>query len=315
MTNFLVIVVFVLGFVLILKGGDFLVESSVELAKKAKIPPIIVGATVVAIATTFPETTVSLISSFTGAEQVGINTAVGSMVCNFTIVLGLSFLIFPCRVQAGSFIVKTIYFCLSVFVLLVVGLNGRLGIVEAIVLALMFLAFIIVNCIEAKKIKSPEFIVGSTQSWLKIMVKFFISAFAIGLGAIVLVNNVDNISAMLGIKGGIVGFVIIAIGTNIPELVTTITSVKLSNPEIGIGNIFGASVIDCTMLIACSVFASGNSFISISPVLLLITAPMLLLITGIIALPIIKNQRTFRWQGVALILLYFIYTGLIVKFT
>ena len=112
MTNFLCIVVFILGFVLILKGGDMLVESSVNLAKKTKIPPMVVGATVVAIATTFPETTVSLISSFKGVEEVGINTAIGSMVCNFTIVLGVSFLLLPSKISANNFVSKIIYFCL-----------------------------------------------------------------------------------------------------------------------------------------------------------------------------------------------------------
>lgn len=310
MTNLICVVVFILGFVLILKGGDMLVGSSVKLASKAKIPPMIVGATIVSIATTFPETTVSLISSFRGVEEVGINTAIGSIVCNFTIVLGASFLLFPSNINSTAFLPKIIYFCACVIVLLFLGLDGKLTPIEGVILLVFLAGFVILNILEAKKDKST--IVEAEQTpWYKIILEFVVSALAIGLGAMVLVNNVDTISEMLGIKSGVVSFVIIAVGTNIPELVTTITSVKLDNPEIGIGNIFGASTIDCTLLIAGSVFATKSDFITVSKLLLLFTVPTLLLITAIIAIPIVKRNKTFRYQGMALMLIYIIYTYLV----
>lgn len=312
MTNFICVLVFVLGFVLILKGGDMLVGSSVKLAGKAKIPPMIVGATIVSIATTFPETTVSLVSSFRGVEEVGINTAIGSIVCNFTIVLGASFLLMPTKINSTDFLPKILYFCVCVIVLLVLGLDGKLTWIEGILLLVTLLGFIFLNIKEAKNDKTdPSQFDVVTTPWHQIIIEFLVSAFAIGLGAIVLVNNVDTISEMLGVKSGIVSFVIIAVGTNIPELVTTITSVKLKNPEIGIGNIFGASIIDCTLLIAGSVFASRANFITVSKLLLIITVPTLLLITAVITLPIIKKNKTFRLQGLALILIYIIYTYLV----
>lgn len=312
MTNFICILVFVLGLVLILKGGDMLVSSSVKLAGKAKIPPMIVGATIVSIATTFPETTVSLVSCFRGVEEVGINTAIGSIVCNFTIVLGASFLLMPTKINSTDFLPKILYFCLCVIVLLFVGLDGKLTWFEGVILMVTLLGFIILNIKEAKndKTDSAQFEVITTP-WHQIIVEFLVSAFAIGLGAVVLVNNVDIISEMLGVRSEIVSFVIIAVGTNIPELVTTITSVKLKNPEIGIGNIFGASIIDCTLLIAGSVFVSRANFITVSKLLLIITVPTLLLITAVITLPIIKKNKTFRLQGLALILIYIFYTYLV----
>ena len=311
MINFLCIVVFILGFVLILKGGDMLVESSVNLAKKTKIPPMVVGATVVAIATTFPETTVSLISSFKGVEEVGINTAIGSMVCNFTIVLGVSFLLLPSKISANNFVSKIIYFCLCVILLLFLGLNGKFSTLEAIILLLLLVGFIILNIRDAKKSEESPSVEMVKQSWVQIIAEFLVSALAVGLGAMVLVNNVDTISQMLGIKSGIVSFVIIAVGTNIPELVTTISSVRLKNPEIGVGNIFGASTIDCTLLIACSIFASSGSFITISRALLLVTVPTLLLITAIIAIPILKRNKSNRLQGALLIAIYLLYTYIV----
>jgi cation:H+ antiporter len=169
------------------------------------------------------------------------------------------------------------------------------------------------NCIEASKVETHENIIIVNESWVKIITEFIISALSIGLGAIVLVNNVDTISAMLGLDNNIVSFVVIAIGTNIPELVTTITSIRMKNPEIGVGNIFGASIIDCTLLIACSSFASINGAIYISKGMLFLTIPVLFIITAIISLPIIKNGKSNRLQGLALILLYLMYTCLVVR--
>lgn len=313
MTNVLSVVIFILGFILILKGASFLVSSSVMLAEKAKVPPIVVGATIVAIATTFPETTVSLVSSFNGMDTIGINTAVGSMVCNFTIVLGVAFLFMPSKIEPESFFSKTVYFCIAVFVLLILGFDGKISIVDSVIMLAVLVVFVVLNCVEASKCESRQKEIKKSEPWLKIVIEFLLSALSIGLGAIVLVENVDSISAMLGLDNNILSFIVIAVGTNIPELVTTITSVKMKNPEIGVGNIFGASIIDCTLLIATSALASPINAIFISKGLLLLTVPVLFIITAIIALPIIKNGRSFRWQGLALILLYFIYTYLIIK--
>lgn len=313
MTTLLTIVVFILGIVLILKGGDMLVSSAVAFANKFKIPPLLVGATIVAIATTFPETTVSLIACSNGAVDIGLNTAVGAMVCNFTIVLGASFLLFPTKVSANSFLSKALFFIASVILLFIVSIDGKINYVEAGILLTNFIIFIIFSGIEASKHKNQDEFKPEPRSWINIIAVFLVASLAIGLGAVALVNNVEPISKILHIDSGIVGLVLVAVGTNIPELVTTITSVKLESPEIGIGNIFGASIINSSMLLGLSVFASKNSHMPISKSLILITVPILILITGIIVIPILKKQQTKRYQGVLLMLLYFIYTYLVIK--
>lgn len=311
MANMFSVILFVLGFVLILKGAKFLVSSSVMLAKKAKIPSMVIGATIVAIATTFPETTVALVSSFNGMEEVGISTSVGSMVCNFTIVLGVAFLFLPSAIDPDSFLSKALFFVFSVLVLLIVGIDGEIGLIESIVLIVVFIVFIVMNCIEATKSNLPDKIIIIEESWVQVIFEFLISALSIGLGAIVLVNNVDEISNLLGLDNSIVSFVVIAIGTNIPELVTTITSIKMKSPEIGVGNIFGASIIDCTFLIAGSVLASASRTLLLSKKLIIVTCLVLFVITAIISIPIIRNGRSNRKQGVYLITIYLIYTMLL----
>ncbi len=309
MVGFLNIFIFFLGFVLILKGGDLLVESSVWFAEKTHIPPIIVGATIVSIATTFPETTVSVIASSKGNEIVAINTAIGAMVCNFALVLGLSFLLSPSKVKTESFLSKYLFFIVSIAVLFFVGLSGKLTIISAIILTSTFVIYVIINCIEAKRAEKVERInLTATHSWAEIVWQFAISAITVGLGANVLVENVDTIANMFNISQTVVGMTVIAVGTNIPELVTTFSSVKQGNSEIGIGNIFGASIINSTLLMSLATIVAPARKITLPRKELVITVISLLVITSIITFPILKRGKTNRMQGFLLLALYVIYS-------
>lgn len=308
------VIVFVLSFILILKGGDMLVESSVWFASKSKIPPMVVGATIVAIATTFPETTVSFFSGLSGAESLAVNTAIGSMMCNFALVLGISFILTPSKISKTNFMSKVVFFVLALIVLFVLGLDQRLGLVDAFILLIVFIVFIIMNFIEAKNsdyISIEEKII--VPGWFKTIFQFLISAFAIGYGANLLVKNVDRLSSILGISEGVFGLIIISVGTNIPEFVTTLTSIRLKNSAIGIGNIFGSSIIDATMLISITVFSNKNTYVNLPIKVLLLTVPMLILITAIIVFPIIKNGKSNRKQGILLVVLFLVYSILMAK--
>lgn len=309
METLLYLIIFMLSFIIILKGGDFLVESSIWLSKKAGIPSMVVGATIVALATTFPETSVSFFSGLKGAEELAVNTAIGSMVCNFALVLGLSFLVMPAKVSKNNFISKVIYFIFALIIMFALGLDGKFGFVDAIILAVIFIIFILMNFFSGNKEEKSKLEPAlDVPSWIKIIAQFFLSAFSIGFGANLMVTNVEELSSILGISEGIFGLFIISVGTNIPEFVTTITSIKLKNSEIGIGNIFGSSIIDATLLIAVTVFSSKNNNVVMPLKALLLTVPMLLLITFIIVFPIIRSGKSNRKQGIFLILLFILYT-------
>lgn len=314
MLNVLAILTFVLGFVLILKGGELLVDSAVKMAYKTKISPLIIGATVVAIATTFPETSVVLMAIKGGAIDVSITTAIGAMVCNFTIVLGLSFLFVPTIIVPSSFLSKSIYFGVSILLLFVLSLDGFLNLFDAIILFVNVIIFFVVNIFEIKR-KRPERIENSNakcnESWSRILIDFFIGAVSIGIGAYALVNNIDVVSRLLGLSEGVVGFIIIAIGTNIPELVTTLSSIKLKNPEVGLGNIFGASILNSSLLMSLATFLCSKHKMFLDGRLMLVSTIMLLFISFVIVVPILKNNRSKRWQGIVLLLTYVLYTVLI----
>ena len=302
-----------IAFCLILKGGDLLVESSIWLAEKAKIPSLVVGATVVAIATTFPEVSVAIFSGASGADGLALNTALGSMVCNFALVLGLSFLLVPSTISKSGLLKKAAYFILALCILTLLSLDQHLGVVDAIFLLAIFSLFILSNFLEARAANDVAAKFDSSPSWFKTIFQFVISAFSIGFGASVLVSNIDTLSGLLGVSEGVLGVFVIAVGTNIPEFVTTMTAIRLKNSGIGIGNIFGASIIDATMLIAVTVFSGGQGGISIPIKLVALTVVTLLLITTTVVFPINKNERSSRLQGVVLVALFIIYSIILTK--
>lgn len=289
-------------------------DASLNFAKKAKIPAMVVGATVVAIATTFPEVSVSVMSGIGGAEDLSIGTAFGSMLCNFALVLGLSFLLSPARVSSVGVGKKLVFFLISVVVLFILSIDERLTRVDMCILFAVFAMNMVQNIIEARR--SPEPVVIAPEvlpGWWAIIIQFFVAAFAVGFGANIMVKNVDELSALLGLSESLVGTFIIAIGTNIPEFVTTISSIRLKNAEIGVGNIFGASIIDASLLIALSVLSSKTGSVGISSSLVLATLPMVGLIALVVALPIINRGRSSRIQGAILVVLFFIYSLIVAK--
>ena len=300
------------AFILILKGGDLLVESSVWLAQKAKIPTIIVGATIVAIATTFPEISVSIISGASGRDSIAINTALGSMISNFTLVLGLSFLFCPSCVEGGRMKSKLVFYVIAILLLAVLSFDQQINKLDAIILLLFFVVFLVFNIFDAKNAAQDE-TKEVLPSWCITIVQFFISAMAIGFGANVLVESIDELSAIFGVSEGVLGVFIISVGTNIPEFVTTMSAIKMGNDEMGIGNIFGSSIIDATLLIGVTSLAKTSGGVAIPIKLLIMTVTLLVLIVLVVALPIIKNNKTFRHQGVSLLIIFLIYSFILVN--
>lgn len=309
----MVFIVFGLAFILILKGGDLLVESAINFSYKTKIPSMVVGATIVAIATTMPEMSVSVASGISGDSGLAVSTAVGSMMCNFALVLGISFLIFPSTVGTRGLMGKVSVFLLAVLVLFFVGLDGVITFFDSVVLSLVFILNIILSVIESKKYNETIVLTESQDGWFKIITQFILASFAVGFGANVLVSNVEELSVVLGVSESIIGMFIISVGTNIPELVTTISAIKLKDSEIGLGNIFGASIIDSTLLVVVTVLSSEGRIVQIPSPLLFVTVPSLFIITMLIALPIIKNSKSSRFQGCLLLILFVVYSLILAK--
>ena len=310
-----------LGIALLIVGGNWFVSSAIDFGKKTKIPSIIVGATIVSIATTLPELLVSTISAAKGSFGLSIGNAAGSVICNTALIAGLSMAFMPTVIKEKDNPAKYIILIVSTVLLFQfsVSINGSYVILwyEALLLLAVFALFMTMNIVEAKraselmrleqlKKKKKQLPVEDTKNlkWWKIILFFILGAGGVAGGAILTVNNAEEIARAIGISETFIGLTIAAIGTSLPELTSTIISIKKKNSEIGYGNIIGANILNITLVTGLSGVISGSTGLSISALTLFVSLPFVILISLIFLLPIMLKKRTYRWQGITLLTFY-----------
>lgn len=309
------IVFFLAGLALIVKGGDLFVDASLNFSKKTKIPTIIVGATIVSVATSLPEFIISIIASVKGSFGLAVGNSVGSIIFNSALICGLSALLLPTRISKKSSVVKYLLLIFSCLVLFVFGLNNNISQTESIVLVLIGLLFFILSILNIKKEPSSKENNTNTPSIFKILVCFVLGASFIGFGAYLLVEYITKLATSFNIPEDVIAVTIIAVGTSLPELITTISSIKKKNAQLGIGNIIGTNIINIAFLIGISGLISGTSGLPITDLTLKISIPMIILSSLILSLPIILKSKTYHWQGLLLLSLYIAYFALVVFLT
>ena len=306
MLEVLSVVLFVLSFVLILKGGEMLVDSAICISQKAKIPPMIVGATVVSMATTLPETSVSTLAVLRGDMALASGNALGSMVCNFALILGIAFTVLPSSVDKKGFRLKCFFLVINYILLAIFAFSGNFSAIEGIVLLILLFLFLLSNVLEAKN--SPDKISIETknnQNTFLVVLEFIISALAIAFGSHVLVVNSATIGGILHMNQKVVALTIVAIGTGLPEVVTTLTSIRENNAGIGIGNMIGANILNGTMLMGvCGILAKGRLSVGGGA---LLTFMVLLLCYAVAIIPTVLRGKSTRGQGIFLLAIYLSY--------
>lgn len=301
-----VLIFLLLGLVYIAKGGDYFVQSAVQIARKLKISPLVIGATLVSVGTTLPEMTVSIMSVIQGESELAVSNALGSMFCNLALILGVVFTFSILKLNIKNFVVKIILSILNGVLLIIFVSNGKLEIYEAIILFVLFAVFIISNLIEAKKNKVEEFEPIQQENQL-IGLTFLVSVLAIGIGAKLLIDNAVILAEVfLGIPESVIGATIVAFGTSVPELVTAISSIKNNCASLSFGNILGANIINGTLLISICTFINGGLGI-INFADIFVTVALFFVSMLIMALPVLIKKNTQRWQGISLLVVYLIY--------
>ena len=304
----------IIGFILVVKGGDYFVSSAVSLAKKTQIPAVIIGATIVSIATTLPELLVSLISSINGQFEMAVGNAVGTIIANISLICGISIIFLPMAVKKTSNIKYYILIFLSVF-LLICGINFGIDWYESLILLLIFVGFIVINVMEARKEmktfpqeEDEDFMESKEEimPWKKIIPLFLIGALSIGFGAMTMVNTASNLAKFIGVSEEFISLTIIALGTSLPELTTTIIAIRKKESSLGYGNIIGANIINSSLLMGATGLVAGTS-LPMTKQTVWISMPLMLIVTCIFILPLIFKSKTYRWQGIILLILYCAY--------
>ena len=298
---------FIVGLVLIIKGGDWFVDSAAWFAEATGIPKFVVGATVVSFATTLPELLVSVRAAMNGSAQLAIGNAVGSVTANTTLIMGVSLVAMAGLVNRKEFAFKGGLFLASTVGLTVLSLGGWLPTWSAFILWAIFLAFMISNVMEGKKNATIE----SNESFDKKEVPSKILWFVIGTASIVfgaefLVSSGKTLASGIGISETIIGFTVIALGTSLPELVTTLTAIRKKESSLSVGNIIGANIIDTTLILPLCAVINGKA-LPVDRVNLVFDFPVCIAACAVAVVPTIIQGKFKKWQGFALLSIYAFY--------
>ena len=307
METFTVIILFIIGLILIIKGGDYFVDAAAWFAEAFGIPKFIVGATIVSFATTLPELLVSLFAALQGKTLMAAGNAVGSVTANLGLILAISAICIPAAVKRGEFVFKSVLMAVVCGVLWLFSRSENIGIAADIILLILFAVFMAENIYSAQKNNSendkPE--IKKSELWRNIL--FFVIGIAgIVVGAQLLVDNGSSIALMLGVSEGIISVTIIAIGTSLPELVTTLTAIAKKQSSLSVGNIIGANIIDLSVILpVCSLAAGGSA--PVNPQTYSLDIPVCFGIILLSILPPLIFKKFSRAQGFVMLAAYIFY--------
>lgn len=305
---------FVVGLVAIIKGGDWFVDSASWFAAATGIPKFIVGATIVSFATTLPEMIVSIRAAMSGSAQLAIGNAIGSVTANTTLIMGISLIFMAASISRKSFALKGILFLGAAISLTAISIYGDLSLPvwSVIILGTIFLVFMFDNVKQGKDFAENDEIDSFEKKELPGKILFFILGTAgIILGAELLVGSGTTIATNLGISESIIGFTVIALGTSLPELVTTLTAIKKKEASLSVGNIIGANVIDLTLILPVCALISGES-LPVELVNVMLDFPVCIVAAAIAVIPTIVKGKFMKWQGFSLLAIYFAYMACLV---
>ena len=299
--------IFVVGLVLTIKGGDWFVDSASWFAEATGIPKFVVGATIVSFATTLPEMLVSVRAAMNGSAQLAIGNAVGSVTANTTLIMGVSLVAMAGVVSRKSFSLKGGLLLASVVGLTMLSFGNSLPTWSAYVLWAIFLIFMISNVIEGKKGAANDEIDSYERKEIPGKILWFVIGTAsIVFGAEFLVSSGKTIASSMGISETIIGFTVIALGTSLPELVTTLTAIRKKESSLSVGNIIGANIIDTTLILPLCAVINGEA-LPVERINLVFDFPVCIAACAVAVVPTIIQGRFKKWQGIALLGIYALY--------
>lgn len=312
MNVFFTIFFFLTGLALIVVGGNILVKNAIRISEITGIPEVLVGATIVSLATTLPELSVTVFSSLDKVSSLAVGNAIGSVIFNLLFILGFCLVISPQKVDARN-IKKNFYILFfTIFLLIIFGMFNIVNLFSGIVLFLICVCFFVININSAlKDIGKTEVVTYNIPDNYKkqlfsVVLGFMVGSSIIAMGAKSLVVNGTVLTELAGISEHVVGVTFVAIGTSLPELVTAINGIRLKATNIAIGTALGANILSTTLLMGTLAILNSNA-ITFDPSITYLALPFILLAILIIYLPIAKRGKTFKLQGVFLLALFALY--------
>lgn len=312
MNTVIVVLLFLLGLLLIIKGGDWFVDAAVWFANLTGIPKFIIGATIVSVATTLPELTVSVTGVLDGQFDMAVGNAVGSVTANIGLIMGISLVCMPAAVKRASLWLKCSLMTVAAALLWIFCRSGALLLGPSLIFFVLLAIYIWDNIRDGKKnIGSDEREEVDKRDLVKEIILFAAGLGAILIGSKLLINNGCSIAALLGVPSAIIGVTMVAIGTSLPELVTTITAIRKKESSMSVGNIIGANIIDLSLILpVCSMVSHGRLVIGVQSYML--DMPACFIMTLLAILPPLLTGKLHRWQGILMLVAYVAYLVILV---
>ena len=309
----MVYVFLVVGFILLIKGADFFVEGSSSVAKMLRVPSLIIGMTIVAMGTSFPECSVSINASIAGSNALAISNAVGSNIFNLMVVCGVCTLFCPLAVDKGTLKKEFPFSIIVALVLLGLGSAGMvLGRVDGIVMSVIFAGFLYWMVISAKKARAES---QDNEEEYEIMpiwkCIFYIigGIIAIIAGGDVVVDSATKIAEQFGMSENLIGLTVVAFGTSLPELVTSVVATKKNEVDMALGNVIGSNIFNILLVLGVAAAISPVAFIMENIIDILVLVVMSLIVWGFAW----SKQKLVRGEGIVMLLMYAAYVVYICK--
>lgn len=305
-------VLLIVGFVLLVKGADFFVSGTSSIAKALRVPSIIIGLTIVAFGTSAPEAAVSITAALKGSNDIALGNVIGSNIFNLLVVAGVSAAIIPLTLNAS--LLKRDFplsILAAVILLLLAAVGGSLSRVDGLVLIAVFGWFLystITEALKARSLSGQEAVAGEKPSMVSAAVLSVIGLIGVIAGGNFVVDSATTIAKQFHVSESLIGLTIVAIGTSLPELVTSLVAAKKGEPDIAMGNVIGSNIFNIVCILGLSaalhpIQTTGET---------LIDTMVLIVVSAVVFLGTRREKKLKRPLGLAMAAVYVCYTVYII---
>ena len=304
------VLLFIVGLLFLIKGGDWFVDGASALARRFHLPELLIGATVVSIGTTLPEVMVSTMSALSGHGEIAYGNAIGSVICNAALIAAITIAVRPGKVDPKTLKTPVIFFFIAAAIYCVAAYGfGKFTRPMGFIMLAMFIAYMIVNVMQMKNAPAEPAEDVEEMPLAKTLLLLVVGAVLIAVGANLLVDNGTLIAQAMGVPESVIALTFVALGTSLPELVTAITSLVKGHSDLSLGNVVGANVFNLVLVSGVSVslapftIPQSATLFGINSSLVL-DLPVMLLVMLILTVPALLKGKLSRAQGMILLAIY-----------
>ena len=311
------VLLFIVGLLFLIKGGDWFVDGASALARRVHRPELLIGATVVSIGTTLPEVMVSTMSALSGHGEIAYGNAIGSVICNAALIAAITIAVRPGKVDPKTLKMPVLFFFAAAAIYCVAAYGfGKFTRPMGFIMLAMFVAYMAANIHQMKNAPAEEHEEEEeTMPLPRMLMLLVLGAVLIAMGANLLVDNGTLIAQALGVPESVIALTFVALGTSLPELVTAITSLIKGHSDLSLGNVVGANVFNLVLVSGVSVALAPFTVPQSATIFgmnssLVLEIPVMIAVMVLLTAPALVKGKLSRVQGVALLVIYAVFCGI-----